>query len=209
MKNKMTVYYKIFNKVESIKKYNLNKDINDTNLSKYLLNILLNKYLNLSSEIEFSKYILKEDLGKLYFKEYILENDINLKDIYFNYSHNSEYIAIAICRGHNVGIDIENSNRKISDKVAIRYLKEFDKLKIENYENDDNINTDINKIILWTKKEAYSKLKGLGIQIGFDNLDIIKLEKTENISYILINKDNYICSIYVDSSNINFKEIDI
>lgn len=205
----MTVYYKIFNKVESIKKYNLNKDINDTNLSKYLLNILLNKYLNLSSEIEFSKYILKEDLGKLYFKEYILENDINLKDIYFNYSHNSEYIAIAICRGHNVGIDIENSNRKISDKVAIRYLKEFDKLKIENYENDDNINTDINKIILWTKKEAYSKLKGLGIQIGFDNLDIIKLEKTENISYILINKDNYICSIYVDSSNINFKEIDI
>lgn len=209
----MTVYYKIFNKEESIKKYNLNKDITNTNLSKYLLNIILNKCLNVSSEIDFSKYILKEDLGKLYFKEYILENGINLKDIYFNYSHNSEYIAIAICKGHSVGIDIENSNRKISNKVAIRYLKEFDKLKIENYENDDNINTnintDINKIILWTKKEAYSKLKGLGIQIGFDNLDIIKLEKTENISYILINKDNYICSIYVDSRNINFKEINI
>lgn len=205
----MTVYYKIFNKEESIKKYNLNKDITTTNLSKYLVNIILNKYLNVSSKIDFSKYILKEDLGKLYFKEYILENDINLKDIYFNYSHNSEYIAIAICRGHNVGIDIENSNRKISDKVAIRYLKEFDKLKIENYENDDNINTDINKIILWTKKEAYSKLKGLGIQIGFDNLDIIKLEKEENISFLLIDEQNYICSIYVDIRNIQFKEIDI
>ena len=69
-------------------------------------------------EIKYSK------TGKPYFKNSV---------IYFNYSHSKNYIACAISN-KEVGIDIEETNTNISDKVSNKYLdneKETEKRRFD------------------------------------------------------------------------------
>ena len=118
--------------------------------------------------------------GKPYFKD---------SNIFFNYSHSKNYVACVIST-YEVGIDIEEINRNISDEIAEKYLnKEKDSLK---------------RIETWVKKEAYSKLKGLGFQIKFKN---IKLNEVIEKNLFISEKD-YMCSIYCDNDDVEFKELD-
>lgn len=117
--------------------------------------------------------------GKPYFKD---------SNIFFNYSHSKNYVACVIST-YEVGIDIEEINRNISDEIAEKYLdKEKDSLK---------------RIETWVKKEAYSKLKGLGFQIKFKN---IKLNEVIEKNLFISEKD-YMCSIYCDNDDVEFKEL--
>ena len=143
----------------------------DTKSARYLLRWMLD-YLNIDCpcKIDFMEH------GKPYFKGL---------DVCFNYSHSKNYIACAISNC-DVGIDIEDADRKISDRVSKKYL---------GGEKDDN------KIIeKWVKKEAYSKLKGQGISI-IRNIDL------DNIydECMFIANGRYVCCLY--SSFGVFKEI--
>lgn len=117
--------------------------------------------------------------GKPYFKD---------SNIFFNYSHSKNYIACAISI-YKVGIDIEETSRIINDDIAKKYL--------------DNAKNNAKRIETWVKKEAYSKLKGLGLQIKFQN---IKLSETTEKNFFINGKD-YMCSIYCDSDVVEFKEL--
>lgn len=158
------VYYTI------VKKDNIN---NSTEEAKLVLNKLLNELNMEMPEIIISK------TGKPYFKN---------SNMFFNYSHSKNYIACAVSN-YEVGIDIEEKNRKISDAVAFKYL--------------DNVKANDKRIETWVKKEAYSKLKGLGLQIDFTSL---KLEKIKEKN-IIISNANYICSIYSDAKLVKFINI--
>ena len=122
-------------------------------------------------------YISKN--GKPYFKN---------SNIYFNYSHSKNYIACAVSN-YEVGIDIEESNRVINDKIAKKFLDEENNYK--------------KRIEKWVKKEAYSKLKGKGLLIPFQTINLNKI-KNKNL---FISNDNYMCSIYSDNNDLIFKEL--
>lgn len=163
------VYYAIINK-SNIKVFN---STTETSQSRYVLKTMLN-YFNIElPEIEKSKN------GKPYFKD---------SNIYFNYSHSKNYIACTISR-YEVGIDIEETTRTISDDIAKKYL------------NDEKDNS--KRIETWVKKEAYSKLKGLGLQINFQNIKLNEIMAKN----LFINKKEYMCSIYCENSDIEFKEL--
>lgn len=164
------VYYSIVNK-SNIKIDNKT----DTNQALYVLNKQL-EYFN----IELPE-IYKSQEGKPYFKD---------SNIFFNYSHSKNYIACAISL-YEVGIDIEETSRNISDDIATKYL--------------DNAIGNNNRLEIWIKKESYSKLKGLGIQIGFKDIRIDEIKEKN----LFINKKEYMCSIYCDNKDIEFKEINI
>lgn len=169
MKNTI-VYYTIVKK-EYIQNRVLKN--NETVLARYVLKEML-KYF----DIEFPDIYISVK-GKPYFKD---------SDIFFNYSHSKNYIACAISF-NEVGIDIEEVYRIISDGIAKKYL--------------DGEKDNIKRIEKWVKKEAYSKLKGLGIQINFENINLNNILDDN----ILINTNEYLCSIYCGGNNITFKKI--
>ena len=123
--------------------------------------------------------IEKSNRGKPYFKN---------SSIYFNYSHSKNFIACALSL-NEVGIDIEEIDRIISDDIAIKYL--------------DNENDNIKRIETWVKKEAYSKLKGLGLQIKLQDINLSNLKEKS----ITISNTSYICSIYSDYKDPVFENI--
>lgn len=167
------VYYTIMNKSDI--KINKKMDKLETIQARLVLRNMLN-YLDLKhSEIYLSPN------GKPYFKN---------SNIFFNYSHSKNYIACAVsfCE---IGIDIEETSRKISDNITKKYL-----------EGEKNNKKRIEK---WVKKESFSKLKGLGFQIKFQN---IKLDNIKN-NFFFINEEEYMCSIYCDSNDIAFKKLSL
>ena len=145
----------------------------DTNQSLFVLKSLLN-YLGLEiPRIYISKH------GKPKFEK---------SNIFFNYSHSKNYIACVISY-YEVGIDIEETTRNINDDVAKKYL--------------DNVIGNKKRIETWVKKESYSKLKGLGLQMKFKD---IKLDDIKSKS-LFIKEKEYMCSIYCDSNDVIFKEL--
>ena len=169
MLEKNIVYYKIIDK----KELKTESNSSDTKKARYLLEKML-----LSFNIELPE-IYNSINGKPYFKN---------SNIYFNYSHSKNYIACAISL-EEVGIDIEETNRIISDMIAIKYL--------------DNVTNNNKRIETWVKKEAYSKLKGLGLKIKIQNIKLAKIKENN----ILISNNNYICSIFSSNNKSKFKEI--
>lgn len=166
------LYYAIVNKSD----ISVSKSSNrlETDQARVVLERLLNIF-----DISLDE-ILINDNGKPYFKS---------SNIYFNYSHSKNYIACVISN-YEVGIDIEEKTRVISDDISSKYL--------------DGVEDNNDRLILWVKKEAYSKLMGLGLQIGFNNIEF-----NSNIKDLLINKNEYICSIFCDYKNISFNRVDL
>ena len=78
-------------------------------------------------------------------------------DIHFNISHSEELLVCAVS-DKNVGIDAEKIG-EYSKKLIERVCSEEE---LERVLKSDNVNYEFCK--LWTKKEAYSKLLGTGIQ---------------------------------------------
>lgn len=155
--------------------YNDTSDKLETKLAQIVLKNMLKHFDLKLPEIYLS------DSGKPFFKD---------SKIFFNYSHSKNYIACAISL-HEVGIDIEETNISISDTIVKKYL--------------DNEKDNSKRIEIWVKKESYSKLKGLGLQIGFQN---VKLDELKEQNFFIKEKQ-YMFSIYCDSENIEFKELNL
>lgn len=171
--NNNTIYYTIVNK----NKLNFNVSKNskerlETLQSKYVLNCMLNYF-----GIQVSP-ICKTKLGKPYFKD---------QNIFFNYSHSNNFIVCAISN-YNIGVDIEETNRVISEAMV----------KICNFNQD-------NKLEELVKREAFCKLTGDGIAMFFDKNNFRNI----NNNSITINAKEYICSICTDCSNPFFQSVDI
>ena len=156
--------------------------------------IINKKVLGNKSQTMQARVLLKEMLNYFNLKMpeiIILTNGKPIfknSNIYFNYSHSKNYIACAVSLC-NVGIDIEETSRTIDDAISKKYL--------------DNVKSQSKRLESWVKKEAYSKLKGLGIQIGIQN---IKLDEIKEKNYF-INKKECMCAIYTTNDNIEFKEL--
>ena len=89
-----------------------------------------------------SAKILKGDMGKPYLES---------KEFYFSISHTSTLIAIALAP-FDLGIDMEKAERKIPEGVGKRFL---------------GGNCDISS---WVHFEAFSKLHGGGIPVGYEKM---------------------------------------
>lgn len=127
--------------------------------------------------------------------------------IYFNVSHTSNVAVVGVSSSLELGVDIEPINRKITNTSLIinQFFHRKERLVLEQSRNYDR-----DFICLWVIKEAFVKMKGLGIVYGLNNFIVnIKEESIFDINdqkyygYNMIEVNNeFICCIVPKFLNI-------
>lgn len=108
--------------------------------------------------------------------------------IHFNLSHCAKAIACAVAN-RPVGIDVESTERKISDALTRHTMSPRER---EEMEGDP-----VRFFHLWTQKEALVKLRGTGLQ---DNLhDLLQPRNTADVEFCT---EDHSCRGYVISTAI-------
>ena len=107
----------------------------------------------------------KTDTGKLYLED---------TPLFFNLSHSGNFIALAINKDNEVGIDIEHPENKKNDilTIAKRFFcqEEYQTIKaLPSVEQRDLFYT------IWTTKEAILKATGCGISAGLDTINTLAI----------------------------------
>lgn len=105
--------------------------------------------------------------------------------IHFSLSHSEDFLALAV-GDKEIGIDIEKI-REAKEKLIKRVCCENEKQKIFSSENPDKAFTEI-----WTKKEAYLKALGTGIDRELTSIDTTD----EKFSFVTEATDDFIVSVF-------------
>lgn len=85
----------------------------------------------------------------------------DLFPIWINVSHSGDFAAVAVSN-HKIGIDIQQQ----------RDMKSEEKMKRLCY-NEKELNSKESFFYHWTRKEAYSKMMGLGMQMEFQSIETL------------------------------------
>lgn len=111
----------------------------------------------------------------------------------FSFSYSDNVLAIAIADS-DVGVDIEKVDFcKRTDLIIKKVFSQNEKEYV-----NQQINTKERFFEIWTKKEAYVKYLGIGIDSGFKNYDVFS--KGDDISIGTFIKKNYVLSYCVKKS---------
>jgi len=116
--------------------------------------------------------------------------------IHFSISHSGEYIVVAF-DDHPLGVDVE----AVKDFSAVRIANHFfTSNEIEELKKTSGY--DLNKKFceLWTRKECYGKLTGLGLLLPLDSYSFIKIEPTV---YSVLDKEDEKKQYYCTTHSIN------
>lgn len=144
-------------------------------------------------------YILKSHFDIDYTKQNILWNAsekprlLSYPDIDFNFSHTHNAILCGVSSGGQIGVDIEGIKAAPFDIMTsvfhpeeTNYIEHFTK-----YEKDRAF------FEMWTRKEAYTKAKGIGLVC---NLPSINTLSVSNIFFHTLFIDNYVCTVFCNQS---------
>ncbi len=111
----------------------------------------------------------------------------NPKGFYFNISHTKDIIVCGLSNSP-IGVDIEKI-KPIKKKIVENFFNLHEKVYV--YSDLEKENERFTEI--WTRKEAYVKWIGKGMEVGFDTFDVIN-----DIRIKTMHIDNYILSVCTD-----------
>lgn len=96
---------------------------------------------------------------------FVEESQAGVPRLYFNLSHTSGLAAVAVCRGHRIGVDVERVDRVVLEEVPERHFApaEVRDLRALPVEAQGAAFFEY-----WTLKEAYIKARGLGLALPLD-----------------------------------------
>jgi 4'-phosphopantetheinyl transferase len=122
---------------------------------------LRNQLLSQSFELPVSdQQVVRTNFGKPYLNDY--------PDFSFNHSHSQNFYALATSKQvQNLGIDIEELNRKVRFEALAQHA--FHPEELKNWQVLDYDPEYWFKV--WTTKEAVLKASGLGIRINLNELN--------------------------------------
>lgn len=190
---------------EEIYKYQNIKSIYKRNIfliSRVILKSILGYYLNINPDNVVIDY-------SIYNKPFV--KDSNLK---FNLSHSGNVIILGFSNEIEIGVDVEKISYFPEINNVAEYCLNKNELRCLNkLKGDDKIKGFYN---CWTKKEAFLKACGCGLQYPLKNIEVslTPWEKSElkNINSSLVENSEwslfsfspdpqYICSAAIKSSN--------
>jgi len=91
-------------------------------------------------------------------------------DLEFNLSHSGEWMVVALCHGHPVGVDIESANARLrAREIADRYFTPRENESLRAGSETDYARSFLQ---LWTAKEAVMKATALGVARGLGEVEI-------------------------------------
>jgi phosphopantetheinyl transferase len=103
-------------------------------------------------------------------------------DIEFNFTdtqaEDKAYGLFAFCQGHEVGVDIEWAGRQ-KDFSAIA-ARRFSQAEIELVTSPSGEIDAVRFLSIWTRKEAFGKAKGVGINFKMNQLNLVDDEANEH-----------------------------
>lgn len=165
----------------------------------------------IKAERRLNEFVYARHYSKHFIAEHLNANDLNksrkaklaIKDIhfkklpsgklylegnplYFNITHSGDFIAFAISKELEIGLDIENPSR-ISGSlldIAERYFTQEETIVLKSSSGDKQTQLFFN---IWTLKEAVLKATGDGIVAGLDSIDVLH-KKTPCLQRCVINQ---------------------
>lgn len=79
----------------------------------------------------------------------------------FNLTHSHDWVALVLCEGHRVGIDIESYVRRNNlPAIAQRFFSDDENAHLAQYRDSEWLD---NFLAIWTLKEAHAKALGCGL----------------------------------------------
>lgn len=118
---------------------------------------------------------------------------IGHEDYHFNLSHSGEYVVFAVAKT-DVGVDIERVGGKYNARVAERCFTEREQEYVLAVDSE----MERRFCELWTMKESYLKVSGVGISLPLNSFEInvekLLVEHTE-YSYSMKQMEDYIISV--------------
>ncbi len=182
------VFDRFFKKMNTQRRNKILRCKNDEDKYRSLLAGILLKYGLEQLGLSYDSLMFSEGLHGKPFIE-------NQEAIHFSISHSGDYV-VCVISDSNVGIDIENSKRLLMkqrnaslDKVAKRSFTVEEYALYES--SDDKLEMFLK---LWTRKESYSKAKGMGLAIDFSKTNVMS-EKNIWSDWLL---EGYYISVYLD-----------
>lgn len=176
-----------FDQIQKARKYKQEEDFKRSVLSSYLLNNVLS-YHNIVNPT-----IIYNSFGKP-----SLENN----ELYFNISHSGDYVVCATS-SFEVGIDIER----------IRKMNELVISKCFSVDEQKYINSDEDFTMVWTLKESYLKMLGLGINSKLNSFSVIKennIHKINDYNLVSLKIEDYHLSVcYKEKEKIKLNYISL
>ena len=175
-------------------------------IDRAILRLLLSKYLRISqAEIE----IECNEFGKPF-----VPKILNQKDIRFNLSHSGDLCVLGFRQEGEIGVDIEKIREDLAmDDLARRY---FSPLEIAEFEGLPNAQRKLGFFLGWTRKEAYVKAVGDGLQRPLDEFSMTltpgetpKLSSADSQRWTVFSFDpgaGYVGAVVTDSdlSNVSY-----
>lgn len=146
--------------------------------SRLLLQRLANKLG--AHEDEFS--VFKDKLGQPF-------GAIESQKYYISIAHSRKRVFCGITESRAIGVDLEPVDRKVSTKLKRRIL----------HPDEAGLFSEMDTIRMWTMKEAYIKLRGQGLRL---NMNQVQVKQKGDEFFIEINNDKRakICSFQVDNN---------
>lgn len=114
-------------------------------------------------------------------------------EIRFNITHTDEYLAIAMTKGNEIGIDLEPIGALPLSPFPTHLFSKNELKRLETLESQEHCNEFAQ---LWTAKEAVVKCLGMGMNIDFSEIEI-KRDKTGSIE--LFSKNLQLNNLYLHS----------
>lgn len=95
---------------------------------------------------------------------------LNLGRLHFNVSHSGEWVFIALCHGHEIGIDIEEIRPlQDSNQLASQFFSPLEFRELQTVPQSDRLAA---FFACWTRKEAYVKARGKGLSVPLESFDV-------------------------------------
>lgn len=155
----LELYRSVISDGEKIKvdRYIFEKDQHNSLVTRALLRFLLSIYTNKVPEyFEF----VENDFGKPELKPGCIDIPVR-----FNISHSGGVTACALVINNDIGLDVEDCQRKIDLGIADRFFSKSEADYLNNCREAEKQSVFLD---LWTLKESYIKARGMGLSIALD-----------------------------------------
>jgi phosphopantetheinyl transferase len=126
--------------------------------------------------------VLKDDLGQPYGKT-------DTKKFFISIAHTDDFVLCGLSPNSPIGVDLEPADRTVPAKLKQRIA----------HPKESNVVSDIPLIRLWTIKEAYIKLRGQGLRMNMNEVQI-KRESDQIFAKINNDKRAKICSFRMENN---------
>ena len=128
-----------------------------------MVRMLLSRYAPIAPE---NWAFSKNGYGRPVIADALVESEAQTRGLSFNLSHTRGLIALAVARGRELGVDVENiATRAVSLDVAERFFSPTEVAELSCVAPDRQQDRFFE---YWTLKESYIKARGMGLSLPLD-----------------------------------------